>query len=236
MADIVKAIEKEREYLSYRMKGEEPYHLVDAIKELGFESLDEYFNAKRDYEFSQIQFEVVETSPSDCISEGLRLLDNEITGAVIVECDHTFVFSGDTKPFDEEYCNTNDIPIYPLYTRGGTMVNSTGDFAFGVCVPASVVSKPQYFLRKIAALLSELMPNIAVEDNDIMLNGCKVCGTTGYTRNGMYLFIADFSFSDKSELIEKICSVSNSIKPVSYINGTSASVFKGELKKWLKIL
>ena len=31
--DIIGAMNKEREYLSFRMKGEEPYHLVDAVKE-----------------------------------------------------------------------------------------------------------------------------------------------------------------------------------------------------------
>lgn len=47
MGDIVKAIEKEKEYLEYRKQGKEPFHLVDAIKECGFESLDEYFEEKK---------------------------------------------------------------------------------------------------------------------------------------------------------------------------------------------
>ena len=35
MYDIVKAIEKEKNYISYRLQGKEPYHLKDALKDHG---------------------------------------------------------------------------------------------------------------------------------------------------------------------------------------------------------
>ena len=63
--DIVKAIEKEQEYLFYRRNGDEPFHLVDAIKECGFDTLEEYFAAKKEYGFNHLSFAYIEKTPAD---------------------------------------------------------------------------------------------------------------------------------------------------------------------------
>ena len=91
MKDIVKAIEKEQEYLEYRMKGQEPYHLVDAIKELGFENLAEYFKTKKDYNFKSLQFEIIEESPFNAIEEVLNIIKEQKTAVLFVPTHFTFI-------------------------------------------------------------------------------------------------------------------------------------------------
>ena len=203
--DIVKAIEKEQEYLSYRRNGEEHFHLVDAIKECGFDSLEEYFTAKRVYQFARLEFTYTEKAPSECIDYFFRMMDAQETGVVFIDSNETFVFSGESKPYDEEYCAANNIPVYPLYTRGGAIVSTAGDFSIGICMPDSVCCEVGYILEGLKALMLPFMPTVEVVGNDLMVDGGKICGSVGYRQNGMFCFAAHFSFNDNSELIQKIC-------------------------------
>lgn len=250
MSDIIKAIEKEKEYLSFRMDGKEPYHLVDAIKEFGFETLEEYFDAKRDYNFNQLKFELIYKNPDNCIEEGLRLLDTKTTAVVLVNCNETFVYTGDSKPFNEVFCIENDIPIYPLYAPGGTIVGVEGDFSIGICVPESLGVDENYLKLKIQGLLSKSVEGITIDGNDILYNGNKICAITGYRKNGMYLFVAHCSFSDRTNLISAVCAVPivsttfllrrpsvvyQTEKIPGYIDFMTRDELQKEVSKWLSI-
>lgn len=247
MTDIVKAIAKEKEYLEYRMKGEEPFHLADAILEFGYNSLKEYFDEKKEYEFTSLPFKLIVKNPSDCIEEGLRLLDTKTSAVVLVDCNETFVYTGESKPFNEEYCRENSIPVYPLYTAGGSIVGASGDLSIGICIPDTLELGEKYMLEKVKAILSKHISSISIDNNDILQDGCKICATTGYNRNGMYLFIAHFSFSDRNDLINEICAVSNVstfslrrtspqvTKTPSYIKDVSKDVLKTEVLEWLGV-
>lgn len=233
MADIVKAIEKEKEYLEYRMKGEEPFHLVDAVRECGFESLAEYFVKKSEYEFGQLQFEVIEKRPAVCLAEVQRMMDEKVTGVLFVESDETFVFSGTSKEFNESYCLENNIPIYYLNTGGGTIVSTVGDFSIGICVPNNAWISTTFILENIKLIIANYMENIEVNGNDILVNGSKVCGSTQYRNNDMTCFVAHFSFNDNTKLIETICqpiqttySLKRAAKQPSCIMGMTTSEFK----------
>jgi hypothetical protein len=241
MADIVKAIEKEKEYLSYRMKGEEPFHLVDAIKDCGFETLIEYFIEKPKYYFGNLQFEIIEKKPSVCLAEVQRMMDEKVTGVLFVESDETFVFSGNTKEFNEEYCIENNIPIYYLHTGGGTIVSTAGDFSIGICVPDNAWVHETFILDNIKHIMSKYVNNVEVNGNDILIDGAKVCGSTYYKKNDMVCFVAHFSFNDNTELIENICSpvqqtysLRRLAKQPSCIMGMTTSELKREVAVWLQ--
>lgn len=250
MANIVEAIEKEQEYLAYRMKNEEPFHLVDAVRKCGFNGLDDYFDAKREYNFNQLNFELIYKNPDNCIEEGLRLLDTKTTAVVFVNCDETFVYTGETKPFNEAFCIENNIPVYPLYAPGGTIVGVKGDFSIGICVPESLSVNENYIKLKLQALLSKSIDGVTIDGNDIMYNGKKICGITGYRKNGMYLFIAHCSFSDRTDLINEVCAapveastfslrrspvVYRTEKIPGYIDFMTRDELQEEVSRWLSI-
>ena len=235
MVDIVKAIEKEKEYLSYRVKGEEPFHLIDAVKECGFESLDEYFNAKAEYQFNKTNFVCIETAPSECIDYLFQMMNTKKTCVTFTDTHETFVFSGESKAFNEEYCKENNIPIYPLYTAGGTIVSTEGDFSMGICYPENTAADVHFILEKLKEIFSTTMPNVTISGNDILLNGMKICGSVMYRQNGMFCFAAHFSFKDNSELIEQICGVSGSVKVPTTIDGFTVDMFKKAVREWLRV-
>ena len=235
MSDILKAIKKEKEYLSYRMKGEEPFHLVDAIRECGFDSLVDYFKAKTEYAFDNLNFSFVEKKPSECIDYFFHMMNTKETGVVFIDSDETFVFSGESKPYNAEYCEKNNIPIYPLYTSGGAIVSTENDFSIGICFPETVGVDAHFILSKLKGIFGKYMENVEVEGNDILLNGNKICGSILYHKNHMKCFACHFSFNDNSEIIEKICNVSGSVKNPSCVGNLSVDTFKNELKDWLRL-
>lgn len=236
MADIAKAIEKEKEYLSYRMKSEEPFHLVDAIKECGFGSLEQYFKEKAEYEFGRLTFTYNEKRPCEAIEYIFKMMDEKKTELVFVPSDETFVYSGASKPFDVEYCETNNIPVYPLYTSGGAIVSTIGDFSVVMCYPASTGADVGYLLEHFKAIFDKKMQGVEVNGNDLLLGGGKICGSVMYSQNGMSCFAGHFSFEDHSELIEKICGVSGSVKTPSVIDKMTVDEFKKAVKAWLRVL
>ena len=235
MADIIKAIAKEKEYLSYRRKGEEPFHLVDAVKECGFETLSDYFKAKLEYTFSNLNFSFVTKKPSECIDYFFQMMKSKETGVVFIDSNETFVFSGESKPYNAEFCASNYIPIYPLYTRGGAIVSTYGDFSIGICFPETVGADVQFILSKLKDIFSKYMIGITVNGNDLLVNGDKICGSIMYHQDGMKCFACHFSFNDNSYLIERICNISGSIKTPTSIKGLTVERFKAELKNWLRI-
>ncbi len=234
MKDIIGAIEKEREYLSFRMKGEEPFHLVDAVREFGFGSLEEYFNAKRDYEFSQIEFEVIETTPEGAIADVLSCIENKKTAVLFAVTDKTLVWNGDGSEFNESYCEECDIPIYPLYTGGGTIVSTPGDLNIGICYPDNKEFNARYILSKFTEIFKKHTDKaVEINGNDVLVDGRKVLGSSVYKQNGMFMFITPVSLSEKEELISEIC-LKHSTKQPSHIDFMDAATLRGEVEKWLK--
>lgn len=235
MLDIVKAIAKEKEYLSCRRKGEEPFHLVDAVNECGFETLTDYFKAKTEYTFNNLKFSLIMKKPSACIDYFFNMMDTKETGVVFIDSDETFVFSGESKPYNEEYCAEHNIPVYPLYTRGGAIVSTEGDFSIGICFPETVGVDVQFILTKLKGIFGKYMDGITVNGNDLLVNGDKICGSIMYHQNGMKCFACHFSFKDNTELIEQICNISGSIKTPTTISGLTVAEFKNDLSEWLRV-
>jgi hypothetical protein len=190
MVDIVKAIEKEKEYLSYRMKGEEPFYLINAIKECGFKSLAEFFEQKKIYELANLSFEVIETIPEKGIGDVLNTMAERKTAVVFVNTEYTFAWNGNHSQFNESYCDACGIPVYPLHTGGGTIVSTKGDLNIGICVPKSTCIDVTFILNRFADIFRKYTyKTVEVNGNDIMVDGYKVLGSSTYENNGMFMFV-----------------------------------------------
>lgn len=238
MVDIVKAIEREKEYLEHRANGVEPFHLIDAVKECGFEGLKEYFEVKREYEFNTLEFAFVEQPMPGGVAEIFNMIQANKPGVLFVDWEDTYVVCANQglEEFNKQYCEENDITFFPLRTGGGTIVGSTGDFSFGVCCPKTVVSDYVFILDHVRDILQRHTAyEVTVDGNDICVNGNKICGSASYTAGDVFMVIMHFSFYDWSELITNICAASKVGKPVTYVDFMTRTEFKQEVARWLRV-
>lgn len=232
--DIIGAINKEREYLSFRAKGEEPFHLVDAVKEYGFDSLKAFFDAKRDYEFSQLKFEIVEKTPEEAISTIMKTINGGKTALLFAITDKTLVWNGNGARYNTEYCDECGIPVYPYLTGGGTIVSTAGDLNVGICVPRNLQFNRGYFLERLGNVLKKYThKTVNVSGNDILVDNIKVIGSTSYLSSEVFMFVASISLSDKADIIDCICQKHSSKQP-GYIDFIDANTLRQEIEKWQK--
>lgn len=233
MKDIVKAIEIEKKYIEHRMKGEEPFHLVDVIKEFGFESLKEYFEEKCRYEFNQLEFDYEECKPHTCLDQVFASIRNKETKFLYMVSDCTFVFSCNDV-VNTEYCEQNNIPIYYTQARGGTIVSTEGDVSLCICLPDNINVDTNFILENIAKILRKDSNVVKVDGNDILIDDKKVFGSATYRTNGMFALVAHVSFNDDSELISNICRTPKSGKIPSYIKNITQEEFRLGVSEWLQ--
>ena len=234
MKDIVGAMAKANEYLKYRKKGEEPFHLVDAVREFGFESLKEYFEAKRDYEFSQLEFEMIETTPGKYIERLFEIINEKKSSLLLCDVNETCVAHGNECEFNTDYCTDCGFNMYPLYSGAGAIVFTPGDIAVGISLPEDPDLGKEYLLKGITSIISKYTDKtVEISGNDILVGGFKISGSTRYEQNNMLMLIFNLTFSDKSELIGNVCT-KHSLKQPGYIDFMTREDFRREVVKWLR--
>lgn len=235
MSDIIKAIEKEKEYLAYRMKGEEPFHLVDAIKECGFNSLSEYYKAKTDYSFNLLKFDVVKPSTLQSIVEVAKAVASGKPTVVMVDIDRTVVFPRNNAEYNKQYCLEHLIPVLPVPTVGnGALVSTAGDLGVGICVPKTLNVSYEYILDGFIKIFRKYTSkNVYNEGNDIMCDGKKVCGFAFFNTPSAIMVISPVSLADKADLISKIC-LKEQVKTPGYIDFIDRDTLRQEVFEWLQ--
>lgn len=213
----------------------EEISFYEQIINLGFKDLEDFFEQKKEYEMQQfLKGKVFVTNPID----GLQLIQNKNFGIISVDNDYTFVYKGNNKKeINTEYCQQNNIPIYNYGTFGGAVVVSPGDYNIGIVVPIKLDLNSNFFLNNIALILNKYFENVKVDNNDILINNKKILGSAGFGNEEFFFFVAQISFSDKSELIQKICGdIEEGGKQPGYINSDilSSNQLKEELLTWLQ--
>lgn len=235
MKDLEKAIKKEQEYLSYRMKDEEPFHFIDAVKECGFESIDEYFKAKKLQKFQALSFEKIETNPLEAIPQALEIVKNKKTAIFFADTLFTIIWNGNGSEYNKEYCIEHSIPIIPFQTGGGTIVSTKGDLNIGICFPKEFDYSIDDILNGFTNIFRKYTDKkIEVQGNDIIIDDYKVMGSAVYKSSTMLLFMTSISMSDKSEIIENVC-LKQSKKIPGYIDFMSNKELRQEVVEWLQI-
>lgn len=232
--DILYAVEIENAYLEKKLAGDNSVILYDEIKKCGFATLNEYFDLKREYLFSCLDFTFVEQTPKNCIAELWKIINDNVTEVCFVETQELTVYSCRSKPYNEEFCKNNNITVIDVPSGGGTIISNKGDIVIAIGVASKLRIDSTFILNNIASILRKYMDDVVVIGNDILVNDRKVCGMSTLERNGMTVCLAHFSFSNNIEMIKAICHLDGAPeKYPSFISGMDKEMLKAEVIQWL---
>lgn len=234
MSNLLKAMEIEKEYQEYRIKGEEPYHFVDKIIELGYENLNEYFAEKREYLFNQWIPEVIYIDVATLTTELEKAVREEEYGIYISVSDGLYAFHGSDE-IDYELCEELGVCVAELYHQGGTIIGSNADLGIEIVAPLSFSLENGVIMNKFYEIISKYVDDVTIDGNDILVDGKKVMGAMRRNVGNTFVWAAQISFADYSDIIAQVCS-KKSTKIPSYIDSDklSRNQLESEVLKWLQ--
>ncbi len=231
MDSIKKAIEIEQsKYFDETNQNE----LLDLIKPLGFKTLEDYKIQKRDYLFSQWKPEVFYI-PIEEFSE-------TIEEAILHEKYGIYTPFGDTiwahhgnGDINYDVCKELNVYVTELHYSGGTTLCCNADYPVLIISPSIMELDHEFIASKICEILSKYIPNVTVEGNDILVDGKKISGAMQRRVMQTSVWAAQFSFTDYSDIIEKIC-LKPAIKKPTFINNNllTRDVLEKEVLDWLQ--
>lgn len=202
MSNIVKAIEKEKEYLSYRMEGKEPFHLVDAVKECGFNSLDDYFTAKRRYEVSQAN--IVKVASKDATATIQDFIVNQKHGFAYCVHDEKSIFINQPDTINDDACEEYGYTVLDTQHTGGAVVVNEGDVSvvhFGEVENVVMQDFALYLIERY----KERGLSATYEDNDVLIDGYKISGLSATVYGRIKYSTIHIGINTNLDHIKAIC-------------------------------
>lgn len=211
MKDLIGAMGEEQEYVSERMNGIDTA-LMERLKPYGYDSLSEYFRDKREYKFNEWKPEVYRVEIGALSEEVEAAIRNEKYGVYIPfsECIHAF--HGNDE-IDYALCKELGICVSELHYIGGTIIGSPADFAVYVVAPNEIGLDAQHFIKKYYEIISRYVDGAEIAENDILVNGEKVMGSMRRVIGSVFVWAAQVSFGEYSDIIAQVCNKKSGKNP-----------------------
>jgi len=212
----------------------------DQILALGYEDIEDFFKEKTIFEMQKnLKNGKLYTVKMPNLVNILNILvQKKQNGIVSIYTDTTCVCHGQNtqKQLNTDYCEKNNIPIYPYNSFGGNIVATAEDYGMVFLIPSEINMSESFVLEKVARILTKYFNNVNIEGNDILINNKKVIGSGSLIVNDMFLMLFYFSMEDKGDLIVNICGEPTSGKAPGHIDSQilPLETLKEELLSWLQ--
>ena len=234
--DIAKAYEAEQQYY----KDKDRLHsnvldILDYIRPCGYDTYEEYWKDVQEYKLKIQNYEIVEAPgiAEDVYIDYIK--NNKPTFVYLINSSNNYAFVPQNFEHDEIFKEYNIIPAHMTYKAdNGVIITSNGDLRI-VLITNEIEIEIEYFLNKLKQYLSIFFENVIVDNNDILIDNKKVCGSGFMKINNMNIYMFQITFVDRIELIKKICK--NSIKEPGFIDSKILSPYKlkDEFISWLRL-
>lgn len=230
MSDIEKAMQAEQSYLCDKLSGK---NVSLNLSEYGYKDLETYFSDKRDYQLKNCGIEVHETNMDDIESRVENAIMSKTPSIWIPTADKVFVWHGNDV-LDRDLCAELGVQVYDMNYIGGTIVSGADDLSFALIIPEDIDISTSYMLLKIKSIMDKYFTDVAIDGNDILINGKKVLGSMQRRVNGMYIFACQIGYADRLKYISQLCS-KQSTKAPGFIDSASLPKcrLKDEVLAWL---
>lgn len=233
MKDLINAIEEEKKYISDRKNGAST-SLLERLTIYGYDNLTEYFEDKRELLFNEWIPDVIYIDVKTLTTELERAVREEKYGIYISTSDGLYAFHG-SDYIDYELCESLGVCVAELYHQGGTIIGSNDDLGIEIVAPLSMGLDSGFILNKFYEIISKYIDNVTIDGNDILVDGNKVMGSMRRNVGNVFVWAAQVSFKDYSDIIAQVCN-KKSIKTPSYIDSEKLSrhQLEEEVLEWLQ--
>jgi hypothetical protein len=233
MKDLQLAILEEKAYLSDRSNGINT-SLPGRLKQFGYDTLDEYFNDKREYLFNEWRPEIYPIDVRAITTDLEDAVRNEKYGVYISTAEGLYAFHG-SDDIDYELCDELGIAVAEVYHMGGTIIGGVDDFGIEIVAPLELGLQPSQLLSKFYDIISRYETDVELVGNDILVNGEKVLGSMHRLVGNVFVWAAQVSFEEHDEVIKKICNKKSKKKPGRIKHATlNKKTLEREVLRWLR--
>lgn len=236
MKDIKNAILAEQQYIidSYY----NPHiSIIDYLGPYGYTDLDEYFNDKNLALINETNFKLYLNEPTQNIDKRVwQAIANNENCIWVPQLEKVLACVG-TDNFDYELAKELDVGILEMPHNGGTIITGPEDLTIGIhFTHPNSDWVYNYFFEKLKNYLEP--HGFTYNANDFMYNGKKVIGCSAFRNGGnMAAFFFSVTFSDHTELINKLCQKRSEKIPGYIPKGViSKEQLLQEVLGWLKIV
>lgn len=237
--NILQGIKIQEKYLhDIEENGESNIVFADAIKDLGFSSLDDFFSQKALYQLrTSFRNQHYTTTPAQIMNLSRECIQNKRCAVIDADVENNCVHIGFGKDtvINTEYCKQHNIEVYPYDGYGGAIVSGAGDYNLTLVFSDSIDIDTFAILKQIQIILSRYFDNVTVDSNDILIDGKKIMGATYAHANNMVFLGVAFAFVYQPDIVTAICGTPKTGKEIGCINPEilSRDQFKKELLSWL---
>ncbi len=210
--------------------------IMDYIRPCGYDTYEEYYADVQEYKLKIQDYAIVEEPYIDPNMPKPYLNNRQSALLYTIHCDTNYAFV--KSDYDDEELLTNyGYTMRKLGYEGGSgpILSADGDLRIYLIYPIQIELTNNYFLNKLAACLSNYYDNVSVDNNDVLINNEKVCGSIMFHYNDMRIVVMQINFVDKKEAIQEICGITNKVP--GYIDPSllTAENLLNEFKTWLKL-
>lgn len=210
--NIEAAIAEEKVYIHERLNGIDS-SLTERLAPYGYDALDEYFADKRAYLFAQWKPELYVTDIAVFPETVADAIANRKHGIYMVNYDGVCAWCGRENQVDRDLCKELGVRVVELRHNGGVIVSSENDVDIMIIAPMTYGLTRMDFMEKYHEILSAHFPDAEIVDNDILIGGKKVVGMATGSVNDVFMIVTHVSFTNYSELIDKICNKKSEKEP-----------------------
>ena len=235
--NIERAIQQEVIYVVRKAKGED-VKIDDFISPCGYFSADEFYWDKQIHLLRHSNCVELEEPYID-LKLAKEFLENRIPAFLwTINCPTTYVFVPNEFTETEAFSKYKLKPVkigYSTSVLSEPVVSSDGDLRIFLIYPGNLDIQTYHIVPFFRDYLSNYFDNVTANKNSVFIYNKKVLGSIIIPSSKMGIFVAQVSFSDKSELIKKLFEKTTDIP--GYIDPKILSPYtlKNGFSSWLGI-
>ena len=216
MKNIANAIKAEQEYVNLTLMGEQ-VNFMDFLSKFGYNNFKDFLNDKNDYKLKSLKWDVVCQPKIDLIvtNRNIALQKPAFMYSIMQNMGYKVVSMG-------------------YNSENGVILSFDGDLRVYLIVPNTIDVDDITFLLKMKRYFVSLGLNAVVKDNDILVDGKKVCGSGMFSINGMLNIVYQINFTDHIKEIENVCGKGEKRPGFIPTNILTPETLKDEFISWIK--